>query len=52
MGFAVGTHARLTKFIEMKEWSYYDSKRKKLILRTGKEDVIKIAKSLTGIDYL
>jgi acetyltransferase-like isoleucine patch superfamily enzyme len=52
MGFSVGTHARLTKFLEMKEWSYYDSKRKKLIIRTGKEDVIKIAKSLTGIDYL
>jgi acetyltransferase-like isoleucine patch superfamily enzyme len=51
-GFAVGTHTRLSKFIEMKEWSYYDSKRKRLIARTGKERVIKIAKSLTGVDYL
>lgn len=51
IGFAIGTHTRLTKFIEMKEWSYYDSKRKKLVTRAGKEKVINIAKSLTGIDY-
>jgi acetyltransferase-like isoleucine patch superfamily enzyme len=51
-GFAAGTHTRLTKFIEMKEWSYYDSSSKRLFTRTGKEDVLKIAKSLTGVDYL
>ncbi|MEI8007621.1 MAG: hypothetical protein WCI48_15550 [Bacteroidota bacterium] len=51
IGFAVGTHSRLTKYQNMIEWYYYDSNRNGLIRRTGKEVVLKIAKSLTGVDY-
>ena len=51
MGFAVATHTRLTPFQNMIEWSYYNSARNGLIRRTGKEVVLKIAKSLTGVDY-
>jgi len=51
MGFAVATHTRLSEFQNMIAWSYYDSNRNGLIRRAGKERILKIAKSLTGIDY-
>lgn len=51
MGFAIASHTRLTAFKNMMEWTYYDPFRNGLITRTGKEVVLKIAKSLTGIDY-
>jgi acetyltransferase-like isoleucine patch superfamily enzyme len=51
MGFAVATHSRITEFLNMIEWSYYDSNRNGLIRREGKELILSIATSLTGIDY-
>lgn len=51
MGFAVATHTRLTPFQNMIECYYYDSNRNGLIWRPGKDEVLKIAKSLTGFDY-
>jgi acetyltransferase-like isoleucine patch superfamily enzyme len=51
IGFATGAQTILTKFISMEAWMYYDFKRDKLFKRKGKEDVLSIAKTLTGIDY-